>query len=129
MTATNFSGCSDIYTNTVSVQGEPGALYLPNSFMPGSANPELRQFKAKGFGLASYRLRIFNKWGELLWETDRLIGDEPAEGWDGTYQGRILPQGVYFWRAEAVLKNGQTWKGMSYSGSPHRTSGTLNLIR
>jgi len=129
LTATNFSGCADVYTSTVSVRGEAGGLFLPNSFLPNSINPELRLFKAKGFGLASYKLSIFNKWGEKIWESNLLDGDEPAEGWDGTYNGSAMPQGVYFWKMEAQLKNGQRWKGMSYNGSPYSTSGTLNLIR
>src|SRR5690606_23231467 len=109
LTATNFSSCASTFTFSVNVSGEPGELFLPNSFIPSSVTPELREFKAKGFGLESYKLSIYNKWGELLWETTALTRDMPAEGWDGTFRGSPLPAGVYFWQMEAVFKNGQLW--------------------
>ncbi len=127
--ATNYSNCQSTSVQSVRVLAESGELFIPNSFIPTSNNPELREFKAKGFGIASYKLSIFNKWGETLWETTELIDNMPAEGWDGNYKGSVLPQGVYFWRMEAIFNNGQSWKGMSYNGAAPKTTGILNLIR
>jgi PKD repeat protein len=129
LTATNYNNCQSVSVQSVRVLAEEGELFVPNSFMPTSNNPELREFKAKGFGIASYKLSVFNKWGEIMWETTQLSGEMPAEGWDGKYKGAIVPQGVYFWRMEAIFKNGQTWKGMSYNGASPKTTGILNLIR
>ncbi|RYD90858.1 MAG: PKD domain-containing protein, partial [Sphingobacteriales bacterium] len=129
LTATNYSNCQSFIIQSVVISAEPAELFIPNSFIPTSPTLELREFKAKGFGIASYKLSIFNKWGETLWETTQLSDDMPAEGWDGIYKGAILPQGVYFWRMEAIFKNGQTWKGMSYNNSAPKTTGILNLIR
>src|SRR5690606_28450429 len=86
LTAINYSNCESTSIQSIRVTAEGGALFIPNSFIPNSQNPELREFKAKGFGIASYQLFIFNKWGEMLWETSKLIDDMPAEGWDGSYK-------------------------------------------
>jgi len=128
LTATNQNGCKDIAGNEVTVTGIPGTLFMPNSFMPESPNPELRLFSAKGFGLKSWKFSIFNKWGEMIWETTSLNDGKPVEGWDGTFKGTQMPQGIYFWKADVQFLNGTGWQGMSYGGAPKRT-GIVNLIR
>jgi gliding motility-associated-like protein len=42
--------------------------------------------------LDSYRMLIFNRWGEMLYETDN-----PDDGWDGKVNGRVCPIGTYFY--------------------------------
>jgi gliding motility-associated-like protein len=111
------------------VDGEPGSLFVPNAFIPGSDNLEFREFKAKGTGILSWRMSVFDKWGAVLWETTKLDDGKPVEGWDGNFRGQRMPQGVYYWKIDLQLKNGTEWKGISLkSGAPKRT-GTINLIR
>jgi len=81
----NQQGCFTTTFKTVTIVGVPGYLYVPNSFMPGSQTPELRTFIAKGSGIKSWRMSVFNKWGQTLWETTQLNEGRPVEGWDGTF--------------------------------------------
>jgi len=127
--ATNLNGCKDTETNDLNVTGVPGNLFIPNAFNPGGGNPELRLLRAKGSGLKSWRFSIFDKWGELIWETNKLDDGKPAEGWDGIFKGREMPQGVYFWKADVQFINGTEWKGMSYGSSASKRTGVVNLIR
>ena len=94
--------------------------------------PELKVFKPKGVGLQKYTLKVFNRWGELIWQSSELdeIGG-PAQGWDGTMKGAPAPQGVYIWEISGLFMDGTEWKGMSYSGTNGRKnkSGTVTLIR
>jgi gliding motility-associated-like protein len=46
--------------------------------------------------LIYYRLTIFNRWGNTLYETT-----DPAAGWNGTYQGGEVPDGTYFYLLQA----------------------------
>ncbi len=126
---TNQFNCSSEISKTVKIAGVPGYLFVPNSFMPNSGTQEIRTFKAKGSGLASYRLSIFNKWGELIWQTDKLEEGRPLEGWDGTHKSTLAPQGVYYWKIDAEFINKMPWKGMSLNGSAPKRTGTINLIR
>lgn len=125
----NQSGCFTSSIKEVRITGVPGYLFVPNSFIPNGENAELRQFKAKGSGIKSWRMSVFNKWGELLWETTKLDEGHPQEGWDGTYHNTELPQSVYYWEINVEFINGFQWKGMSYDKSSPKRTGPIHLIR
>jgi PKD repeat protein len=125
----NLQNCFTTITKFVQITGVPGYLYLPNAFEPNSATPDLREFRAKGSGIASWNMQIFNKWGEMLWQTNKLDDGKPMEGWDGMYKSSLLPQGVYFWKVDVQMINKIPWKGMSYNGSAPKRTGIINLIR
>ncbi|SDK30302.1 PKD domain-containing protein [Pedobacter sp. ok626] len=125
----NQQGCFDTISNKVTIIGVPGYLFVPNSFIPGDTRPELRDFHAKGSGIASWRFSIFNKWGQILWETTKLDEGRPTEGWDGTFNGQPMPQGVYYWKIDVQMINGTEWKGMTYDKSAPKRTGAIHLIR
>jgi len=71
-------------------------LHIPNTFTPNG--DELNDtFSAIGEGLSSYSMLIFNKWGQLLYETDDL--DSP---WDGTYEGKVVKSDSYVYKIFAT---------------------------
>ncbi len=125
----NKEGCSASIFQSVRIIGVPGYLNLPNSFMPASAKNEIKVFKAKGRGIKEWDMKVFNKWGQVLWETTKLDDGAPLEGWDGTYNGQEQPQGVYYWKIEVKFVNGSDWKGMSLDSAPPRKTGVIYLIR
>ncbi|SEA22246.1 PKD domain-containing protein [Pedobacter hartonius] len=125
----NQQGCFTSTFKTVTIVGVPGYLFVPNSFMPGSPTPELREFIAKGSGIKSWRMTVFNKWGQTLWETTQLNEGRPVGGWDGTFNSVMQPQGVYFWKIDVEFINGSAWKGMTYDSSAPKKTGVIHLIR
>lgn len=125
----NQQGCFTSTFKNVTIKGIPGYLFVPNSFVPGNTQPELREFRAKGSGIATWRFSIFNKWGQLLWETTKLEEGRPVEGWDGTFKGQQLPQGVYYWKVDVQMVNGSEWKGMTYDSAAPKRTGPIHLIR
>ncbi|MDN5288070.1 MAG: hypothetical protein JWR38_4344 [Mucilaginibacter sp.] len=134
VTLTTFrNGCDSTITHKVRITGIPGQLYLPNAFMPTSGTTELQKFIAKGSGIKTWHLQVFNNYGQLMWETTKLT--EPkgtpvyGDGWDGTFRGAPVQQGVYIWQASATFINGTEWKGMSYNNSLPKRTGIINLIR
>lgn len=130
LTVSNQTGCPTTVSKIARITGTPGYLYVPNSFIPGSERIEFQQFRAKGSGLKSWKFSIFDKWGELMWETTKLDDEgKPVEGWDGTYKGVAMPQGVYFWKIDVQLINGSEWKGMTYDHSAPKRTGAIHLIR
>lgn len=133
MTATNpATGCSASVTkkNIIDRSILAGTLFLPNAFIPTSLHPELQTFKAKGFGIKEWQLRIFNNWGQLVWETTKLDSQgSPVDGWDGTFRGVPAQQGVYEWQGSATFLNGTEWKGMSFKNSLPKRIGYITLIR
>ncbi|WP_316816998.1 PKD domain-containing protein [Pedobacter nyackensis] len=125
----NQQGCFTTTSKKVTIKGVPGYLFVPNSFVPGSTQPELREFRAKGSGIQTWRFSVFNKWGQILWETTNLTEGRPTEGWDGTFKGQALPQGVYYWKIDVQMVNGSEWKGMTYDKSAPKRTGAIHLIR
>ncbi len=65
----------------------PPPVFVPNSFTPnGDGNNDV--FQIYGQGIKTVDLKIFNRWGELVYESNNQF-----DGWDGTYKGELqLPQ-------------------------------------
>jgi gliding motility-associated-like protein len=68
-------------------------VFIPNSFTPNNdGNNDV--FEIYGASVKIVDLKIFNRWGELVFETrDQLAG------WDGTFKGQQLPPGVFSYAA------------------------------
>ncbi|MCC6720849.1 MAG: gliding motility-associated C-terminal domain-containing protein [Bacteroidia bacterium] len=75
-----------VYSNYECINYEP-LVYIPNAFSPnGDGNNEV--FKPSVIGIISYELKIFNRWGQLIYKGNT--------SWDGTISGKTAEQGVYF---------------------------------
>ncbi|MFO8130501.1 MAG: gliding motility-associated C-terminal domain-containing protein [Bacteroidales bacterium] len=128
LTAYNQYGCPDTSLTEYALLFR--GLYVPNAFVPGSDEPELRQFIPSGINLKRYSLQIMNLWGSEIWSTGKLTPEgSPAEGWDGTYRGEDVPAGTYIWKISAEFEDGEIWEGMDDGHGKKRRSGTVTLIR
>ncbi len=82
-------------------------IVFPNAFTPdGDGLNDV--FLYKGNLIDRIELRIFNRWGEMLFQTDQV-----DVGWDGSYKGSKVPEGVYLYRANITdqLGNSFTMQG------------------
>jgi PKD repeat protein len=129
--ADEVTGCVKGDTTQVKILYVPGYLYVPDAICPGCSVAQLRTFLPKGHGLSEYHLRIYNAWGQLLFETTALDSDgAPSEPWTAQYDGRPVQQDAYRWQIEARYINGTEWKGMVFPN--HSTpvkSGFITVIR
>jgi PKD repeat protein len=129
---TSFYGCEAQTTDTVCMEPYCKGLFVPNAFTPEYGNDEVRVFKPAGTELKNYHLKIFNKWGELVWESFELADGQPARGWDGNNMkdGSVCQPGAYIWTIDAVFTDNAGWDGMLYPGSNKKvTKGNVTLIR
>lgn len=87
---------SNCCKNTDEVYIKYATINFPSAFYPKSNITSNSVFKIVGnySGFKSYRFSIFNRWGQLLFESE-----DPTEGWDGTYNGKESPQGTYVYSA------------------------------
>jgi PKD repeat protein len=108
-------------------------LFVPSAFSPDNMNEEVAVFKPKGTNLKTYRVEIFDRWGNSLWVSTKL--DEkgsPVEAWDGKLHGVVMKQDVYIWQISASFKDGTTWDGSNagnMKNMPSSQSGTVLLVR
>jgi len=95
LTASSPLGCFDIYEMTIVVLSE-AIFYIPNTFTPDEDehNQLWKPIFTSGFDIYSFNLQIYNRWGEIIWETN-----DASAGWDGTYgiDGLKVPSGIYNW--------------------------------
>lgn len=88
-------GCPDTVTKVVNVISDI-VFYAPNSFTPnGDEANNTWNFVIDGVDVNNLELRIYNRWGEMIWENH-----DPAVGWDGTYNGMPVQSGTYPWTLE-----------------------------
>ena len=78
----------------------PTNLIVPNAFAPDlNYIGEDALFLPKGHSLKEYEIWIYDKWGSVVWYSNKIDPDikSPAEGWDGKHMdsGEPLPMGVY----------------------------------
>jgi gliding motility-associated-like protein len=115
--ASSPSGCTDSLTQFIGYQ-EPLIYYVPNTFTPDQDqfNQQWKPIFTSGFDPYDYHLRIFNRWGELIWES---FNDET--GWDGVYGTDFQAQeGIYTWEITFATKT---------KNEKQQLTGTLNLLR
>ena len=98
-TVYNDYGCEDITWELVIIKPDVG-FYIPNAFTPNNDGTN-EFFLGRGVGMLDYNMMIFNRWGELLYQTSNQ-----EKGWDGTYRGMPVESGMYVYRFELVdIKN------------------------
>ena len=98
------NGCSDTLVRELDVLPKV-TYFMPNAFTPnGDGKNDV--FIGKGFvsGMQQFEFTIWNRWGELLYETNN-----PSEAWNGrkNNQGEILPNGVYIYVVQYVDPRGE----------------------
>lgn len=69
-------------------------IAIPNAFSPNGDGIN-DKFIPYSDHVYFYKFQIFNRWGQLIFETSK-----PMEAWDGNFNGKAAPQGVYSWRVE-----------------------------
>lgn len=78
------------------------SLSVPNAFSPnGDGINDILKVRYKS--LVKFNAYIFNRWGQRLyqWGMDNIDG-----GWDGTFHGKQVKDGVYFIVVNAVGSDG-----------------------
>lgn len=90
LTASN-NHCSSRYDYKVNEYCK-GKLFIPNAFTPNNDGKN-DVFRPVLFNVSNYELFIFNRWGDLIFQTT-----DPEEGWDGTFNGNIVQFDVYTYK-------------------------------
>ncbi len=92
---------------TVTVLCTDKNYFVPNTFSPnGDGMNDI--FYPRGNGVTRVQaMRIFNRWGQLIFEKKNFDANDPSAGWDGRVLGRPAPQDVYVYMIDFVCENAQ----------------------
>lgn len=106
--ATNVYGCTSTEEIAIRLQCVNSVTFLPNTFSP-NGDGQNDVFYVRGRGVKSVRtFRVFNRWGELVFERVNFNIDDIAYGWDGKHGGQPLPPDVYVYYVQAVCDNNES---------------------
>jgi gliding motility-associated-like protein len=87
-------------------------LYVPNSFTPnGDGLNDF--FYVQGEAIQTFKIQVFNRWGDLILESNDV-----NTGWDGKFNGQLVPQGTYVYKLSAS----------SVTGRRTTKEGTINVL-
>ncbi|WP_118973063.1 PKD domain-containing protein [Taibaiella koreensis] len=79
---------------------------VPNSFTPNGDGVNdyffPRQLLSRSVG--AFTMKVFNRWGQIVYETSNRNG----RGWDGRFNDKEQPSGVYLYQINVILENGRT---------------------
>jgi len=92
--------------------GEP-EIFIPSGFTPNGDGQNDKVF-VRGKNIASLDFKIFNRWGELVFETTNQ-----DRGWDGTFRGNQADSEVFVYYLDVICIDGQRYQ----------TKGDITLIR
>jgi len=101
VTITDPNGCTAEDTVKVMVNFIEG-IGVPQAFSP-NADGNNDQLVVKGFGLAKMKFTVYNRYGQLVFQTDNQ-----DHGWDGSFNGKPENPGVFVWTLEYTLLNNST---------------------
>jgi gliding motility-associated-like protein len=111
--------CWDADTITVNVL-KVRDVFVPNTFTPNydGHNDFFTVFGGNEVDRV-LTFKVFDRWGELLFETADMPANDLDTGWDGRYRGKFVDTGIYVWFAEVRFIDGLTL----------RYEGDVNVLR
>jgi|GEM_PF-888822 len=117
LTAINDNGCEDVTEQILPIE-DALLFYIPNVFTPDGDmyNEMFFPVFVSGLDIYDYHLMLFNRWGELVFESY-----DANYGWNGSYGGgELVDDGVYIWKMEF---------GETMSDKRHYVDGHVTVIK
>lgn len=103
----NDGGCKASDDITVTAVCNGGNYFLPNTFSPnGDGSNDIFYVRGKGVNRIE-SLRVFNRWGQMVFEKRNFSPNDANAGWDGTFNGKRADMDVYIYIAEVICENSQ----------------------
>ncbi len=111
--AYNDNGCIDSTFRIINFDNSL-VIYVPNVFTPDG--DEFNNIFKPIFAapVTSYNLKIYNRWGEILFESNDI-----EVGWDGTYDGTLVQDGAYTWDILVT----------TFETKTYRKQGTVSILK
>lgn len=108
LTVKDANGCMGMDEIRVTVE-KPRGVYVPTGFTPnGDFENDLLVVHGKSKQVRKVLVfKVFDRWGELLYEDRNFDVNDNTRGWDGTFRGQPSDPGVYVWLLEAEYLDGQ----------------------
>ena len=105
VTVENTYGCKASDSVNIVTFCKNAQVFIPNAFTPdGDGSNDILMVRGTGISVKSFR--IFNRWGNLVFEKQSFQPNDPKYGWDGKVKGVLATPDVYVYIAEVACDNG-----------------------
>jgi len=95
-------------------------MYFPDAFSPNNDGyNDVFYLQGLAGSATIEQFQVFDRWGNMLFETSDVPINAPQYGWDGRAEGRPLEAGTYVWVAQVAFPDGST----------ERFSGAVTLVK
>ena len=112
--ASNAAGTCDYFSETYEIHIGESRLVCPNAFSPNASEGVNDEWKVSYKSIVEFECHIFNRWGTKI-----ISLTDPSQGWDGKYNGKYVPAGVYYY----VIK------ARGSDGHKYDLSGDINILK
>lgn len=117
--AATASGCVSLDSITIIVLCNNSILYVPNTFSPNNDGVNDYFYPRSKAPVTIKSLKIFNRWGQEIYNRGNFASNDQASGWDGTYRGVKQQADGYVYIMQLACAN----------GSMFTKQGSISLIR
>jgi len=98
-------GCRSSGDVTIVVVCNNQNFFIPNTFSP-NGDGKNETFYPRGTGLFRIKsMMVFNRWGQTVFSRKDFLANDPAQGWNGTFQGQPVSPDVYIYMIEILCDN------------------------
>ena len=119
VSVTSLFGCPASDSITINVYCDKSQVFVPNTFTP-NGDGENDVFYPRGTGIAIVKsFRIYNRWGQLLFERSNIQLNDASNAWDGSFQGDKPKPDVFVYVIDAICD----------AGDPINIKGDVTIIR
>ena len=96
-------------------------IYIPNAFSPNNdgVNDIFTIYTKSARQSRVESLKVFNRWGDLLYSRQNFQLDGEQVGWDGTFNDKLVDPGGYIYSVDVLFPD----------GSKEQKAGVINIIR
>jgi gliding motility-associated-like protein len=101
------NGCKNTSDVQVIVICKNANVFVPNTFSPnGDGSNDIFYIRGKGLDRVK-SIRVFNRWGEVVFEQKDFPVNDPSYGWNGKYKGNRPQADVYVYQVEVFCENSE----------------------
>jgi gliding motility-associated-like protein len=119
VTGTTAFGCATSDSTNIFLICDEGKVFIPNTFTPnGDGKNDIFYPRGRGVKIVLY-FRIYNRFGQLVYERTNFGLNDKTAGWDGTFKGQKLTPQVFVYTTEMICDNNKLFK----------LSGNVTLLR
>jgi len=107
-------GCKATDSISIKVFCQEAQVFIPNLFTPdGDGLNDILMVRASGIRIVK-SFRIFNRWGQVVFEKSNFTPNDKNNGWNGMIGGKYANPDVYVYTCEVICENEVTY---TYKGN------------